>query len=76
MLKKGLFSILKFCMCLFVFQEAMRRRDAASLAAAEALKEASAAESVVRSLRYCVNQRTRFYPSHLPLLYAKPEGIL
>lgn len=30
--------------------EAMRRRDAASLAAAEALKEASAAESVVRSL--------------------------
>ncbi|MCO5603651.1 hypothetical protein L7F22_057802 [Adiantum nelumboides] len=31
--------------------EVMRRRDAASLAAAEALKEASAAESVVRSLR-------------------------
>eukprot|EP00250_Pteridium_aquilinum_P014628 c22103_g1_i1 orf=629-3151(+) len=30
--------------------EAMRRRDAASLAATEALKEASAAESVVRSL--------------------------
>ncbi|KAI5059089.1 hypothetical protein GOP47_0025408 [Adiantum capillus-veneris] len=30
--------------------EVMRRRDAASLAAAEALKEASAAESVVRSL--------------------------
>lgn len=30
--------------------EAMRRRDAASLAAAEALKEASSAESVVRSL--------------------------
>ena len=37
---------------MYVYQEVLRRRNAASLAASEALKEASAAESIIRSLRY------------------------
>ena len=40
-------------MCaLLNFQEVMHKRDAASLAAEEAMTEASAAETVLRSLRY------------------------
>ena len=37
---------------MYVYQEVLRKRNAASFAASEALKEASAAESIIRSLRY------------------------
>lgn len=45
---KGLHELMPGC---GIFQEAMQSREAATLAAVEALQEASAAESVLRSLR-------------------------
>lgn len=43
--------------CVFLDQDAMQRRRIASMAAAEALEEAMATESVVRNLRYSLNSR-------------------